>query len=133
MIKNIIFAGLLVGGEYKFETPALLDIRFNASRMIVTKICSISNLEVDSGSPEDPPAIFSLYMSNSVDPIAEVVVDGTSRSDICHEVVWMPNMITGGITFSLKGISFDTVALTPIEVLGPNTSLSLTVHMRFEE
>jgi hypothetical protein len=45
----------------------------------------------------------------------------------------MLNMITGEITFSLKGISFDTVALTPIEVLGPNTSLSLTVHIWFEE
>jgi hypothetical protein len=140
MLKNIIFAGVLVGGENKFD-PAILDVRFNASRVVITKICSISNLQLDPGSDADVLAIFSLYMSNSVDSIAEVVVDGTARSDFCHEVVWMPNMISGGITFKLRGISFDTTVVPPqppdvpqlIGVLGPNTILTLTVHMWFEE
>jgi hypothetical protein len=136
MIKNIIFAGVIEAGEFKFDNPAFIDVRFNASRLVITKICSISNLQVDEDLPEDPPAIFSLHMSNTVDPIGEIVVDRSSRSDICNDVIWMPNMISGAISFHIKGASFNIFTdslLIPIEVLGPNTLLSLTVHMHFEE
>ena len=76
----------------------------------------------------DLPAIFSLHMSNSVDPIREVIVN------ICNEVIWMLNMISGAITFQLKGVSFNifTQPLILIEVLGLNSLLSLTV-LHFEE
>ena len=133
------------------STTNLLDVRFNASKLIVTKVCVTSSLQVfetdgdGNDLPPDPPGIFVLNMSNSNDPIAEFLIDGTSRSEICHDVIWMPNMISSVITFSIHGVSLNTLdaipagegnpgnPILPIIQVGPNTLATITVHMRFEE
>ena len=83
MIKNIVYNGAVMPGSNLFGpgNAVPLDVRFNASRMIVTKITTISNIKVDTAEDGDPVAAFAIYMSNSVDPIGEIIVDSEYISD----------------------------------------------------
>ncbi len=116
--KNVISTGVLAANEYEWSTN--LNLNFSPSKMMVTRVTVISEIGVD------PENIYAIYMSGSIDPIAEILIDGVSETFLHRDKIWISGPLLGTTNVRIIGQSGSTA-------LGPNSTATITLHLRFEE